>query len=91
MREGERLRKVLGGQGVGGVDRDFLTIAAEALEANDAVDRGKEGEVFAGADILAGVKGRTDLTNDDAACADFFAGVDFYAAELGVGVTAVTR
>jgi len=65
-----------------GVDGDLFASVGLPLVFYDAVDEGEEGEVFAGADVFAGVDGGADLADEDGAGGDGGAGVDFDASFL---------
>jgi hypothetical protein len=54
----------------GGVDVDEATVLALVLEADDTVDLGEEGIVFAAAHVGAGLERGASLTDDDASAED---------------------
>ena len=77
--------KLAGDRGeFGGVDVDEAAVLALVLEADDAVDLGEEGVVFAAAYVGAGLERGPALTDDDAATEDGLAAEYFDAEPLGV-------
>ena len=68
----------------GGVDVDEATVLALVLEANDAVDLGKEGVVFSAADVCSGLERGAALSDDDASTQDGLTAEDLDAEPLGV-------
>ncbi len=54
----------------GRVDVDKAAVLATVLEANHAADLGEEGVVLAAADVGAGLKRGSTLTDDNAATED---------------------
>jgi len=69
---------------------DLLVAEMLDLEANDAVDLGKEGIVFADAHVGAGVEVRAALPNEDVARQNELAVGAFGPKTLGLAVASVT-
>ena len=67
---GDQWRLDGNGSKLGWVDVDEATLLAFVLEADDAVDLGEEGVIFAATDVGAGFERGSTLTDDDAAAED---------------------
>ena len=64
---------------------------AAVFEFDDAGDLGKEGVVFAAADVQAGFDAGAALTHDDGAAGNELSAESLYTKPLRVGVAAVSR
>jgi hypothetical protein len=69
---------------VGWVDVDEAAVLALVLEANDAIDLGEEGVVFAAAYVGSGFERGAALTDNDASTEDGLTAEDLDAEPLGV-------
>ena len=69
---------------VGGIDVDEAAVLALVLEADDAVDFGEEGVIFAAAYVGAGLERGAALTDDDASAEDGLTAEYLDAEPLGV-------
>jgi hypothetical protein len=76
--------------GLVGINADAL-LGFRALELHLAMDRGKQSEISANANICAGMKLGAALADKDAARGDDFAAIAFDAAHLGLAIATVTR
>jgi hypothetical protein len=72
-----------------GIDRNPHTVSALTLELDYAGDLGKQRPVAANPHVLTRVKLGPNLTNQNAARADFFATKALHTAHLGIGVATV--
>src|SRR5690606_9764646 len=72
-----------------GVDADALSILAQALKADVAVDLGKQRVVLAQADVAPGMELGPPLADQDAPRRHQLAGVGLDAQTLGVAIPAV--
>src|SRR5688572_32960431 len=73
----------------GRIDRNAHARLAVALELHDAIDLREQRPVAADADVLARVKLRADLANENAARGDVLTGEPLHAAHLRVRVATV--
>ena len=82
MRKGAGLDRDRGE--VGGVYVDEAAVLALVLEADDAVDLGEEGVVFAAAYVGSGLERGAALTDDDASTEDCLTAEYLDAEPLGI-------
>lgn len=75
---------------MGREDADFFTVFSQPFELHDAVDLGKNREIFAESDVDSRVDLRADLPHDDVSRTDELAAVTFYAAPLTVAISTVS-